>query len=67
MARRKRLSQLKGSQIVESKQSGERITVSELVWRVTHVKEGMDSNEEWLVVEDPSRVFVWERPIKIDI
>lgn len=67
MARRKRLSQLKGSQIVESKQSGERITVSELVWRVTHVKEGMDYNEEWLVVEDPSRVFVWERPIKIDI
>lgn len=67
MARRKRLSQLKGSQIVESKQSGERITVSELVWRVTHVKEVMDYNEEWLVVEDPSRVFVWERPIKIDI
>lgn len=67
MTRRKRLSQLKGSQIVESKQSGERITVNELVWRVTHVKEGMDYNEEWLVVEDPSRVFVWERPFKIDI
>lgn len=67
MTRRKRLSQLKGSQIVESKQSGERITVNELVWRITHVKEGMDSNEEWLEVEDPSRVFVWERPIKIDI
>ena len=67
MTRRKRLSQLKGSQIVESKQSGERITVSELVWRVTHVKEGMDSNEEWLEVEDPNRVFVWERPIKIVI
>ena len=67
MTRRKRLSQLKGSQIVESKQSGERITVNELVWRITHVKEGMDSNEEWLEVEDLSRVFVWERPIKIDI
>lgn len=67
MTKRKRLSQLKGSQIVESRQSGERITVSELIYRVTFRKEDMDCNEEWLVVEDPSRIFVWEKPIKIDI
>lgn len=67
MTRRMRLSQLKGSQIVESKQSGERITVSELVERITHSNELDKYDEEWFVLEDHSKSFVWGKPIKIDI
>lgn len=67
MSRWARLTHLKGSQVVESKQSGERLTVSDLIKRITHSNELDKYGEEWFVLEDPSKSFVWGKPIKIDI
>lgn len=67
MARWARLSHLKGNLVVESKQSGERLTVSELVERITYSNELDKYDEEWFVLEDPSKSIVWGKPIKIDI